>query len=843
MRVLAVGRSVEQARARLRGVPGVVATTPAELAARGRVPAADAAWIDGALEEASALAAELATRGTPTVLSVAPGSAAAGGLADLPADAPLLVGGPGVGSLALARLIGQLRAEARGQLTRLVIRRPGGRRRLPAASRRTAFADGVTTSWALEPDARARLVALAAPLVRTIETILPGAAAALGISELHGEPGRERLTAHGRVGAASIALELDEEMKGDEAWEVEARCARGTLLARFSGDRGVLLERAPLAKERSFPDAEAPDALLVRHVLKHPRAPALGRADELQRAHAQVEGWLASAEARRRDRPLAIVLVHVPRYRNKYDELMLPSLGIARLDAYLHGLGFETRLADLEAHHATLDLHPFVDDEAVDAWLAGAPDPAIEGLLEAMWPTLAAQLEGRCLVGFSIVDYFGHFQMNLASCLARWVKERAGHPTVLGGERDQVDGERALTPGAAFDHVVDGDGEAALYALAQRYAYDDRAPADIEAVWTRGADAIVKNRIARSHLNAMPRPRFDLAPLERYRRGLSQELLDALAEDGLAPSPPPAPSLYLPYGFVKGCTADCTFCSSKEHLDVQAPEKTVDELLALSERHGVRDFVFLNNLVNLGPRWLRAFCQRLIDAGADLQWTDSCRPTGIDRELAAMMRASGCLLLNFGAESGSDTILKRMQKGLTRADILKTLEATHAAGILNRVNLIAGYFHETDADVDLTISLVEELEDAIDVIGCFQGFYLFEGMGVDPEREGIVLRPRPDHLKTGQATLAYDEIGGLRWEEKREQIHASRSRILRRIEELSIRTIDKIDEYDLFWLSRTFRDKAVTARYLLRVPRPEVSRVNQAALLPGGQRGLVREPA
>ena len=75
--------------------------------------------------------------------------------------------------------------------------------------------------------------------------------------------------------------------------------------------------------------------------------------------------------------------------------------------------------------------------------------------------------------------------------------------------------------------------------------------------------------------------------------------------------------------------------------------------------------------------------------------------------------------------------------------------------------------------------------------------------------------------------------------QKRAQIDASRNRILAAIEGHGIRTIDKIDEYDLFYLARSFGDPAITARYVLRVPPPEASRINQAALLPGGTTGRV----
>jgi hypothetical protein len=693
--------------------------------------------------------------------------------------------------------------------------------------------------WDLDAATEARLAAKAAPYARIAEALVPGIASRLAVRELVADAGLERVVLAARAGAASITIEVDLEVRGDEDLEVEAVCARGTWLARTRDGREALWVRAPLRKEEHETFARSSDELLVRHALAHGEGASVGRARDAARVYEDTRRALREAAARRDARELAVVLVHVPRYRNRFDELMLPSLAIARLAAFLRGHGFETRVVDLEAYFARADLSMFVDDECVDAWLSGGADAALDAALEPLWDALAPALAGRCLVGFSIVDYFGHFQMNLASALARLVKERHGAPTVLGGERDQVDGDRAFAGDVrVFDYVVDGDGEQALYELACLVAEGDRDARFVEAVWSRApSGALVRNPIVRSHLNAMPRPDFAGIPLERYARAPSAGLLASLAREGHVAPTGVEPFVYLPYGFVKGCTADCTFCSAKEHLDVQAPEKTVDELLALSERHGVRDFVLLDNLVNLGPRWLARFCRLLVDARAGLQWTDSCRPTGIDDELAAAMREAGCLLLNFGAESGSDAVLARMNKGLGRADILTTLRATHRAGILNRVNLIAGYFHETAADVDLTISMVEELADEIDLIGCFQGFYLFPGMGVDPEREGIVLREGFDRLRTGQLTLAYDEIGGLRWEEKRELIHASRERILGRIEALGIRTIDKVDEHDLFWISRAFGDKAITRRHVLRPP--EASAFERAALAPGGQRGRV----
>ncbi len=754
----------------------------------------------------------------------------------------LHAGGQGIGSLAMATLLGQVRAGALGPLTQVAVRTPAGRRRLPASNHRTPFEGGARLSFDFDLPTVARLAALAGPAYRLLELCVPGAGAVTAPTELVANPGAERYVAHGLLDGVGLEVDLDRAMVGEGPLELEVRGRDGALVARWDDEGRDLLLRLDGRRADHVPlDPRGADELLVRHALAGATGTKrLAAPRSAVDAGRTVRRHLAEAEARRRSRPLDLVLVHVPRFRNRHDELRLPSLAIARLSAFMRAYGFETRVVDLAGEFEAVPLGVFADDAAVDAWLGGGANAGIDAAVDAMWPALAEALPRRTLVGFSIVDYYGNFQMNLASCLARKVRAETGYPTVLGGERDQVDADRGLGEGMPFDYVCEGDGEVPLLGLAHLLAYGDRRIQDVPGMCAREGGELIRNRVVRSHMAAMPRPDFDGMPLERYQGRLSEPVRRRLVADGLLGADDPVdPLLYLPFGFVKGCTASCTFCSAKESLDIQAPEKAAGELIELSERYGARDFVFLNNLVNIGPKWLERFCRFLVDADAGIQWTDSCRPTKVSQELASLMRQSGCLLLNFGAESGSDAILERMHKGLKRADILATLRHTHQAGILNRVNLIAGYFHETPEDVDLTVSLVETLQQEIDVIGCFQGFYLFPGMGVQPELEGIALRPDLDRLKTGQLTMAYDEVGGLKWEEKRDTIDASRNRILGRIEELGIRTIDKVNEYDLFWLSRRF-DKATVTRYLLADPTGATGPFpNCADLQPGGKRGTV----
>ena len=692
---------------------------------------------------------------------------------------------------------------------RIEVLAPGGRRAPWAASRRSRFLSGSWTVRPLEETDRHALASASAEALGVLETLLPGGVAAVRATETIAGAGAERFCAHGRAGGTWISVEVDLEWTGELDLEVRVSALHGEWQVHLQGEHCWVLRGGG----GNIP--AAPGGLLRRAVAARLRAQNAGEDRGTQawwnRMRAAALGCVERGIESRGRRSAQVVLVHLPRHRGERDQLHLPSLGLARIAAYLRGDGWPTSVVDLESACGEA-ARAFEQSGAAARFLTGEGSRAIEAAVETMWarvePRLGKYPSCRDIVGISVVDSHECVQFDEALCLAKRIRERTSATVVLGGERDQVKPEPALAQG--IDYVVVGDGEAALAGLCHALADGDRDPSRIPGVWSKQG---ARGEVQRSHLNAMPCPDFSDVHWDHYRRGPSAELLDRMKAQGVE-AETVEPFCYLPYSFVKGCTGACRFCSAKEHLDVQAPEKTVDELLAISERHGVRDFVFLNNLINLGPRWLERLCRGLIDARAGIQWTDSCRPAGVSGELASAMREAGCVLLNFGVESGSDRMLGLMRKRLTATEVVSALRATHGAGILNRVNFIAGYLHEGPEDVRATIRLLEEVAEAIDLVGCFQGFQLIPGMGLDPVEAGIVLREGTSRLKTGQQTLAYDEMGGLRWEEKREAIDETRNEILRRMVELGICVDALICEHDLFYLSRRF-GKAQVKQWLV----------------------------
>ncbi len=515
-------------------------------------------------------------------------------------------------------------------------------------------------------------------------------------------------------------------------------------------------------------------------------------------------------------RNLKILFINPPRYRTLGDKMHAPSLGTARMTAYLREFGFSADQEDLDiiAAENKLDLDVINNHEAIKTCITGQdPTPKISELLKK-FGTFTKSLDYD-VVGFSIVDFYQRFQLDFSLLAAWWLKKRKpGIKIVFGGVADEIRPRETLTDYSSIvDFVIEGDGETAMLELCNAIEFDDRPFKHIDNLDFKSAGILVRNKQELLPLKNRPCPTFDGVPLELYKKSLSPELALRLKEDGHDVDTGKK-AFYLPYYNIKGCAYKCIFCGFGNFLDMQKPEKTVRELRELSQRYGTRYFMFWNTTINMTYKYCNDFCHALIDSGLNLLWTDSARPQFFDPQLAGKMARAGCILLNFGLESGSDKMLGIINKGFSASDAEAALKATHQAGIMNRVNLIAGFFHETPDDVELTRDFLNRNSEYVDMIGCFNGFYLNEGILLDEEVIKIKLLDRKDTIFTGQESLTYNEIGGYEWPQKKEAIRYSRETILKTIREKNIFYEMAICEYDLFLLYDHFRDIEKVKKYL-----------------------------
>ncbi len=168
----------------------------------------------------------------------------------------------------------------------------------------------------------------------------------------------------------------------------------------------------------------------------------------------------------------------------------------------------------------------------------------------------------------------------------------------------------------------------------------------------------------------------------------------------------------------EGCDKFCAFCvvPYTRGAEVSRPaEKVLLEASELVER-GVREVTLLGQNVNAyhGGMTLAALIRALarIDGLERIRYTTS-HPNDMDDDLIAAHADTPELMpyLHLPVQSGSDRILKRMNRSHTAEGYLRLIERIRAVrpDIVLSGDFIVGFPEETEADFQATLDLVQEV--------------------------------------------------------------------------------------------------------------------------------------
>lgn len=353
-----------------------------------------------------------------------------------------------------------------------------------------------------------------------------------------------------------------------------------------------------------------------------------------------------------------------------------------------------------------------------------------------------------------------HTQILVSLLLGSEIKRRFGLPVILGGANAraaQAEAEELGVLGVDLISTAESPNEIRASFAALRELPRHR--------WTPPADP--GHGALPTPPDDWPVPDFAIYRLERYRRDpFRAEGPSRFSRyDGSI-----GPSLLLPYHFTWDCQYACTFCTRGGTQSVKSVDRVVRDLATLAERHDCRDFMLFDAQINLVAK---DFAEALLAAGLGLQWTDSFRVTPLrPKDVLETMARAGCVGLTFGVESASDRMLKRMVKGHSAAQATHVVADAHRLEMFVRVNLLPCFPGETQEDHEATVRWVEENASCIDEV-VPSSFYLASNsplLGMK-ERYGIELRGRRrlsgDYkFRKNYGSLAFDEIGGLSWEER-----------------------------------------------------------------------------
>jgi len=162
----------------------------------------------------------------------------------------------------------------------------------------------------------------------------------------------------------------------------------------------------------------------------------------------------------------------------------------------------------------------------------------------------------------------------------------------------------------------------------------------------------------------------------------------------------------------RGCPLDCIYCSTSaiegRPIRRRSPVSVVDWLAGLRQ-NGFRHFYFVDNTFNLPPSYAKDLCRKLITAELGLDWWAIVYPKWVDMELAGLMAKAGCTQVSLGFESGSEPVLKRLNKRFGCAEVKAISAMFSMAGIRRNGFLLLGEPGETRETVEESLAFAEAL--------------------------------------------------------------------------------------------------------------------------------------
>jgi len=239
---------------------------------------------------------------------------------------------------------------------------------------------------------------------------------------------------------------------------------------------------------------------------------------------------------------------------------------------------------------------------------------------------------------------------------------------VVGGEFATLAHTEILDHCSNIDAVSLGEGEYTTVELA-RAIKEHQSLENIKGLYWRENDGTCKNngfRERNTDLDSLPFPyRYDY---------INTDLVDEIRSG-------------VNFGRIaagRGCYGACTFCSTRYLYDgkndrvVRTPKSVVDEIEHLYKEFGIDHIRFNDEVLydgsDSGDEWLNEFVSLI--KSRDLKIKIDCQLRSVDIKYDAIkkLKEIGLNYVFTGVESGSDTVLKRMNKKCTVEDNTRALE-------------------------------------------------------------------------------------------------------------------------------------------------------------------------
>ncbi len=319
----------------------------------------------------------------------------------------------------------------------------------------------------------------------------------------------------------------------------------------------------------------------------------------------------------------------------------------------------------------------------------GVPVKIVDGVRQKNFPKIfKEEAAASDLICFSVMTMQIPKALELSE-LAKKINPRCR--IIWGGAHPTFFPEQTARHGL-IDAVVIGDGEYAVYDLA------------CEADW-KNVKGIAYEDGAAVKINPPQRPlEPEKMPLFNWELE-PREILENLS--------------LIPTLTSRGCPHRCTFCINailKNNWRPRTVEQVLSDLKIINDKPYFKNkkLRFWDENFFVDIKRAKAIVGGMIERGLKLPWETTVRANYIstamvDDDFMKKMKQSGCYLLSFGAESGSQIVLDKIKKDITPEQIIYAAKQCLKHDIIPQFSFMVGLPGELKSDMKLTLNLIDRL--------------------------------------------------------------------------------------------------------------------------------------
>jgi radical SAM superfamily enzyme YgiQ (UPF0313 family) len=343
--------------------------------------------------------------------------------------------------------------------------------------------------------------------------------------------------------------------------------------------------------------------------------------------------------------------------------------------------------------------HPTPEFPLSIIYLAGAlRDAGFNPVLHDMRTQQFKEIPLVDFLAIGISSMTGNQITNALKFTAQIKQKQPDVPVIWGGVHASILPENTLESRMA-DIVVRGEGEVTLVELAERLFNGGSLDGVLGLSYKK--DGTIINNPDRPYMNVDDLPidlPYELLPLERYPYYKNEAAF--------------------PFQSGRGCPHYCTFCYNvffnKRMTRLKSSARVLKEIKYLIEKFKIKklDISAADDNFFVNKKRAEEIIAGLLELETPIKWTAFCRFdyfAKFEQSFVDKIAKSGCELVSFGGESGSEKILDSIRKDIKLEDMFEASAKMAKTNMLQITSFMTGFPGETEDDFSSTMDAIDKI--------------------------------------------------------------------------------------------------------------------------------------